>query len=183
MAGDAAAAGRRCRGKAEPASAAEAVEFSTLCRQPFLKRYAASARLYARACAKDPKHANDSTTTAPVQRGPERAALAGCGEGADAPADAAARAGLREQALGWLQTNQMILARRLATGTAADRKSVADQLSAARAEKDLAGLRPGAARDGWATSEVAAWDAYWADVGAMLHRATHGPKSTSAPDR
>src|SRR5262249_44694200 len=41
-------------GKAQPASAAEAADFTELCRQPFQKRYAAAARLYAWACAADP---------------------------------------------------------------------------------------------------------------------------------
>jgi eukaryotic-like serine/threonine-protein kinase len=158
-------------GTAMPASAAEALEFSILCQQPFLKRYTASARLYALACAADPKYANDGSTSRRYDAA-RRAALAGCGQGADAPAESADRAALRRQALAWLRKNQTILASRLASGKPGDRTSVADRLSACLTEKDLAGVRPGAVRDGWEPSEVAAWDAYWADVRALLARAT-----------
>ena len=46
-------------GKSRPASPAEAVEFFNLCRQPFLKRYAAAARLYADACGRSCRYGID----------------------------------------------------------------------------------------------------------------------------
>jgi tetratricopeptide (TPR) repeat protein len=161
-------------GEAEPAGAAEAAEFSLLCRQPFLRRYAASARLYAKACAADPKYANEPSTSR--RYGAARcAALAGCGEGTDAPAEAHNRAALRGQALAWLETNLKLLTRRLASGAPGGRKSVVDNLSAQLTEKDLAGVRPGAVRVGWSPTEAAAWDGYWSNVRALLARAKEGP--------
>ena len=82
----------------------------------------------------------------------------------------------RGQALAWLETNRKQFDSRLASGTASDRKDVAAQLSACLTEKDLAGVRPGVARDGWTLAEATAWDAYWADVRAALTRATGGPR-------
>ena len=79
-------------GKVKPADAAEAADFSKLCRQPFLKRYAASARHYAWACASDPKYASDASTFDRRYDAAQSAALAGCGHGADPPAEASARA-------------------------------------------------------------------------------------------
>ncbi len=157
-------------GTAKPATADEAVEFSKLCRQPFLKRHAASARLYLEACAAAKKYANDPSTSARYTAA-RSAALAGCGQGADAPTESTARAALRRQALDWLNANQAILGRRLASDKAGDLKSAADQLTACLSEKDFDGVRPGAARDGWSAAETAAWDSYWSDVRMLLGRA------------
>ncbi len=162
-------------GKPPPVSAAEAAEFSNLARQPFLKRYAASARLYARACAADRKYAEHASHSGRRSNAARAAVLAGCGEGADAPAEDAARAALREQALAWLKADCKHLARRLDSGTAGDRKSVANRLSAWLTEKDLAGVRPGAARAGWSRAEAAEWDGFWSDVRSRLARARQAP--------
>jgi tetratricopeptide (TPR) repeat protein/tRNA A-37 threonylcarbamoyl transferase component Bud32 len=157
-------------GVEEPATGAEALDFSTLCRQSFVKRYAASARLYAGACAREPKYANDSYT-ARRHDAAQCAAMAGCGEGTDAPSVPTARAALRGQALSWLRANLNLLAHRLEPGKAADPKSVVKHLSDYLTEKELAGARPGAAREGWIPAEAAAWDAYWAAVRVLLARA------------
>ncbi|HVK08660.1 MAG TPA: tetratricopeptide repeat protein [Gemmataceae bacterium] len=159
-----------------PATAKEAIEFSDLCRQPFLKRYAAASRLYAWACDRDP-NLNKAEATSARYAAARCAALAGCGQGADAPIEAAARTALRRQALGWLTANQAILKRRLITGNAGDLKSVVEHLTACLSEKDLAGVRPGATRDGWSADETAAWDAYWSDVRTLLARANEARPS------
>lgn len=165
-------------GKSETASAADTLDFINLCQQPFVKNYAAAARLYARAITIDSACANDIVARYEAAR---CAALAGCGLGADAPSEASARASLREQALSWLMTNRKLLEGRLASGNAKDRKEVAEQLSACLAEKDLAEVRPGAARVGWSPSEVAAWDAYWSDIHALLAKTNEAIRS-SVPD-
>jgi eukaryotic-like serine/threonine-protein kinase len=164
---------------ADPAratKAAEAADFSKLSRQPFLKRHAMSARLYATACAADPKYANDASTFARRFDAARSAALAGCGQGLDAPADASARASLRAQGLAWLETNRLLLARRLASGARGDRQYVAGQLSACLAEKDLAGVRQDAPRHGWTPAEVAAWAAFWSEIEAMVAKTNETPK-------
>ena len=167
--------------QAKPVKAVDAAEFSKLCRQPFLKRYAASARLYATACAADPKYANDASTFARRYDAARSAALAGCGQGADAPADASARAALREQGLVWLETNRKLLARRLASGARNDQQYVASQLSAWLAEKDLAGVRQGTSQHDWAPSEAAAWSAFWSEIEAMVIKTNEATKPALPP--
>jgi tetratricopeptide (TPR) repeat protein len=164
-------------GRAEPATAAEAADFSRIYRLSYQKRYAASARLYTTACATDQEYATDASTLPLRYEAARSAALAGCGQGADAPDDASARAALRWQALAWLETNQKLLMRRLASGTAGDQKSVVVQLSACLAVRDLAGVRPGAARDGWSPPEAAAWDAHWTNARALLAMASEAPRA------
>ena len=73
-----------------PASPAEAADFALLCSQPFLGRYAAAARFYAQAFLGDRKLADDLATSRRYNAACY-AALAGCGQGTDAPAEPAER--------------------------------------------------------------------------------------------
>jgi tetratricopeptide (TPR) repeat protein len=88
-------------GEAEPADAAAQLGLAELCQQPYKRRYAASARLYADAFSAQPRLAEG----VPFARynAACAAALAGCGKGADAPDAEAERARLRDQALKWLR--------------------------------------------------------------------------------
>ncbi len=92
------------RGQAGPADASAALEFANLCQLPCKHRYVAAVRFYEEAFAARPELAGD------VQSGNRynaacAAALAGCGQGDDAPAADADRARLRAQALGWLRAD------------------------------------------------------------------------------
>ena len=170
-------------GRGEPADAREAADLSVLCGPPYHDLFAASARFYAKASSADPKYADDGSTFDLRHAAARCAALAGGGKGTGAPADPAARAALRQQALTWLEANLKILGRRLATGTPASRWFVSDQLSTYLTDDDLAGVLPGAARDGWSPDEAVAWDAYWSEVRAMLAKAGEAPGPTPAPGK
>src|SRR5262249_15253288 len=89
-------------GNARPATPLEAIDFARLCAKPFQQRFAAAARIYGEVSAADPKLADDLTTELRYFAA-RAAARAAHGEGADAPADPAARAELRAAALNWLR--------------------------------------------------------------------------------
>ncbi len=165
--------------RVQPINAAEAAEFANLCRQPFLKRHAASARLYAKACTIEAKYATDASTFDRRYDAARSAALAGNGRGKDPPSDKVDREALREQALAWLETNRILLARRLSSNTSKDRKYVTDRLSAWQSEKDLAITRSGVGQDGWSSVEGAAWAKFWLQVRTLLAKAVDTSKSPS----
>jgi tetratricopeptide (TPR) repeat protein len=159
-------------GRAAPATPAEAIDFAQLCIRPFRRQYAAAARLLERAFADDPKLAAAERYNAACY-----AAMAGCGQGEDAPADPAGRAALRGKALGWLRTDLSLRAKQAESDKPADREA-AKGLSWWLEDSDLSGVRPGPGRIDLPTDERTAWDAFWADV-----RATRDRASKPAPDR
>jgi tetratricopeptide (TPR) repeat protein len=180
-------------GRAAPASPAEAVNFALLCTQRFVRQYTAAARLFDRAFADDPRQAEDLTRSAALAASHRyyaacAAALAGVGRGADAPADAAERAALRRQALGWLRADLAAWAARAARAAAADRKKAAAAMNLWLGDGEEFGVGPGKAPDSLPADEQSAWDALWADVRATLERAKKpvpaappAPKSGTAP--
>jgi Tfp pilus assembly protein PilF len=100
------------------------------------------------------------------------AALAGCGQGEDAPKlDAKERARLRNQALGWLQADLALWARRLQGGKAADRAEVRARMRRWQQDAQLAGVRGNAALARLPATERQAWLELWAKVGALLAKA------------
>jgi hypothetical protein len=149
-----------------PKDAAEAADVSGLCRQPFVKPFVAAARMYARACAADRKCADDLSTLDRRSDAARSAALAG----ADAPTAKIDRADLHRQAVAWLTMNRQLFAARFTSGGATERNAVADDLSLYLNDRDLACVRPGAAREDWSPTEVAAWDALWLEVRELLAR-------------
>jgi tetratricopeptide (TPR) repeat protein len=179
-------------GRAEPADPAEALAFAALCYQPFRSQYAAATRLSARAFEMDPKIAAIRgqlyTTNSNGYDAACDAALAGCGQGADAPADPPSRAALRRQALGWLRADLARRAEWATSARSADRDAAAGILSHWLSDGDLAGVRPGPGRIELPADERAAWDVLWADVRAAIDRARRpapaqppAVKTTTAP--
>ena len=179
-------------GRASPADPAEALAFAALCYQPFRKQYAAAARLAERAFEMDPKIAADLSAQFPPNTNRYDAAcdaaLAGCGVGADAPADPSARAALRWQALQWLRADLAMRAEQAASDRPADREAAAGAFSHWLGDGDLAGVRPGPGRIDLPTDDRSAWDALWADVRATSDRARRpapaqppAVKTTTAP--
>ncbi len=151
-------------GRAEPKNPAEAVEFAKLCAQPFQRRRALAARLYEKAFTADPRLA-DPLVTAHRYDAACYAALAGCGEEADAGTlSPAARAALRAKALAWLRADLTVRKQQASSGNAANRKVAAEQMAHWLADSDLKGVRPGPARVEMPAEERAAWDALWAEV-------------------
>jgi tetratricopeptide (TPR) repeat protein len=161
-------------GTERPATPAEALGFADLCEQPFQRRYAAAARLYAAAFAADPALAAD-LAAAHRYSAASNATRAARGDGADAPADAAARAPLRAQALGWLRADLALRRRQAASASASERKSAAAPLGWWLVDSDLAGVRPGLARIGVPAAERAEWDRFWVDVRATIAEARKPP--------
>jgi hypothetical protein len=99
------------------------------------------------------------------------AALAGCGQGSDAPAAPVAQAELRTQALNWVRADLAMRAGQATSRNPGDQRMAALLLEAWLRDSDLAGLRPGPGFIDLPADERAAWDAFWADVRATLDRA------------
>ncbi len=166
-------------GRVEPASPPEALGFAALCYQPLRRQYATSARLCARAFELDPKIA--ATASFVMYGNTHRwdaacyAALAGCGQGSDAPADPSARAELRKQALNWVRADLAMRAGQAASANPRDRGLAAWLLAAWLRDSDLDGVRPGPGRIDQPSDERTAWDAFWADVRVALEQARKPP--------
>jgi serine/threonine-protein kinase len=97
-------------------------------------------------------------------------ALAGCGQGVDAPSDGSARARLRQQALDWLQADLALSTKQVESGKSTERKVVQDRLRHWQQDSDLAGLRDDAALAKLSAEEREACQKFWADVAALLKK-------------
>ena len=157
-------------GTAEPKTPAETCEFADLCTHSSQKRYLDAARLFGKAFAAEPKLADD-----PVAQHRYNsaccAALAGRGEGLDAPSDPAKRSALRAEALAWLNADLTQYKKRAASSNAAERRVVTARLTHWLKDSDFNGTRPGLLRIGMPAVERAEWDAFWTDVKATLAEA------------
>jgi tetratricopeptide (TPR) repeat protein len=161
------------QGTVQPASAAERLEYAQLCW--YKQRYAAAVRFYADAFTADPKLAGD-LKTGHRYNAAWAAALAGIGQGQDAGQLAAPeRACLRQQARTWLHADLHLWRNLLATGQAAERAAVQRTLRHWQRDPDLAGIRDAAWIANLPTEELRACRQLWADVTALLQRAS-GPK-------
>jgi tetratricopeptide (TPR) repeat protein len=140
------------------------------------KRYALAARLWAEALEADPNLAADRQKQHPYNAACA-AALAASGQGIDDPApDEAAKAGLREQALGWLRAELAVWSKLIESGRPGDRWAIAKILGYWRNDTDLAGVRDADALEGLPEAEREAWRALWAGVEDLLARAkARGP--------
>jgi tetratricopeptide (TPR) repeat protein len=168
-------------GRTSPSTPAEAVEFATLCRQPFRDQHAAAVRLFDRAFADEPKLADDLANANRYDAACS-AALAGSGLGADAPIDPTARAALRGQALAWLRERLAVKARQAASDNPADRQMAAGGLGGWLDEGVLVTVRPGSAAFDLPADERAGWESFWDDVRATLDAARKPvPPAASTP--
>jgi tetratricopeptide (TPR) repeat protein len=154
-------------GKDKPKSPAEDCAFADLCGQPFQKRYAAAVRLYEGAFAADRKLSDDLTAAHRYDAACDAARVA-CGEGIDAPADAATRAALRQKALGWLRADLDLRRKQADSAGAADRGTAAAQLAHWLRDADLAGVRDPKPLAMLPAAEREAWEKFWADVKVTL---------------
>ncbi len=166
-------------GASDPVSPEEAIEFANLCYRPFLRRYAAAARLASLAFAGNSKLAEDF--------GEYRrynaaccAALSGCGQGTDAPPEQDRRAALRDQALTWLRAELDARAKQARSDKPEDRKTAGDQCSWWLEDSDLAGVRTGASGVRLPAAEWQTWDEFWAQVRAIIAVA-RTPLATASP--
>jgi tetratricopeptide (TPR) repeat protein len=161
-------------GRDQPADNAERLAFADLCRQPWVRRYALAARLYADAFRADPRLAGD-LRSANSFKAACAAATAGCGQGLGAPPDETEKARLRTQALAWLRAELAVWAKQAGSEMPQARAAVGRALRAWRRDAGLAGVRdPALAR--LPEAERQAWRKLWEEVDAALARASAPPK-------
>jgi eukaryotic-like serine/threonine-protein kinase len=158
------------KGEYQPRNNEERLGLAKVCQ--LKKLYLAAVRLYADAFAAKPALADD------LEEGHRynaacAAAQVAAGQGEDAAGlDDRRRAQWRKQALDWLRADLTLLARQLDDGTPQARAAVQGQLRHWQTDLDLAGLRDGAALAGLSGAERAACRQLWADVKALLGRAS-----------
>ncbi len=156
------------QGKDRPA-AADCHDLAELC---FVqKHYATAARLYADALAATPQLTEDLRAGHRFNAA-RAAALAGGGHGDDAAGlGEPERAGLRKQARDWLRLDLAAWAKKVDTGTAADRIQAQKTLAPWRDDPDLAGLRDADTLQKLPSAERQDCQALWQEVAALLRRA------------
>ncbi len=160
-------------GEASPANAGEAAALASMCQQPYKKRYAASARLYADAFAAEPKLAANLNQQHRYNAACS-AALAAAGQGEDArllPDKVAAM--FRRWALVWLR-DDLTACVKLAANPQAP-QMIRQRLLHWQSDTDLASLRDRPALDRLPQTERAAWQALWHDVDELAKRVAKKP--------
>jgi eukaryotic-like serine/threonine-protein kinase len=168
-------------GKGKPADSAERLALAWLCRQPYKRLYARSARFSAEAFTEQPKSAED------LARGHRyhaacAAALAGGGQGKDAgKLDDKERARLRQQALDWLRADLAAWAKVVDEGPGEPRTTAQRRLHHWQKDPDLASLRDEGALAKLPADERAAWGKLWAAVDELLKRAGGGTRPALPP--
>jgi hypothetical protein len=150
-------------------AAADCLDLAELC---FVKdHYATAARLYAEALAATPQLTEDLRAGHRFNAA-RAAALAGSGHGDDvAGLGKLELAGLRKQARDWLGLDLAAWAKKVDTGTEADRIQARKTLAPWRDDPDLAGLHDADTLKRLPPSERQEYQALWQDVAALLHRA------------
>jgi tetratricopeptide (TPR) repeat protein len=158
------------RGEHAPADNADRLALAEVCVSRKLHR--ALARLYADAFAADPKLADDMKVQHRYNAACH-AALAAAGRGEDAAGLAEGeRLALRRRALTWLRADLTLYCRRPQADTPAGRAELLGRLRHWQQDADLAGLRDAAALAKLPPEERAACERLWADLAALLARAT-----------
>ncbi len=155
-------------GTAQPAGAAEQIEFAQMCR--LKQHHAAAVRFYRDAFAAAPQVA--AGVAGLRYTAACAAALAGCGRGKDAARLAdEERARWRRQALDWLRADLTGWGWALDRGDAQTSAGVRRVLQHWQAHTDLAGLREPDALAQLPPNERATCLAFWQEVAALLRRA------------
>jgi tetratricopeptide (TPR) repeat protein len=157
------------KGDERPNDNVERLTLAQMCSET--KRHAAAARFLAEALEADPKLGND-------RRAQHRyiaaraASLAAAGQGKDDPSpDEAARAKLREQAMGWLKAELAVWTKILESGPPQARPFIAQTLNHWKQDSDLAGIRDAEALARLPEPERKDWRGLWAEVDALLAKA------------
>jgi tetratricopeptide (TPR) repeat protein len=167
------------KGEYKPRSSAERLALAELC--GIKKLHHAGAGLYAEAFTADPKLADD-LKAGHRYNAACHAALAGCGQGTDADKlDDQARARWRNQALAWLRGDLALRTKQLASGRPDERQQVASSMQHWQRDRDFVGVR---GKDGLAklpASERAGWQQLWAEVQALLEKASAKPPTRPGP--
>jgi serine/threonine-protein kinase len=157
------------RGEDRPKDNAERL---TLAQMAFdRKLFAAAARDWSEALARDPKLLTDRQA-GHAYRAAVAAALGGVGLGKDEPPpDDAAKARLRRQALEGLKVELATGTKLLETGSPQTRKDLAQDLTRWKQDRDLVGIRDPEALARLPEAERKEWHALWSEVDSLLKRA------------
>ncbi len=155
------------QGKDKPA-AADCLDLAELC---FVKKhYATAARLYTEALAATSQLTEDLRAGHRFNAA-RAAALAGGGQGDDVSGlKEPELAGLRKQARDWLRLDLAAWAKKVDTGTAADRIQARKTLASWRDDPDLAGLRDADALERLPPEEGQECQVLWRDFDDLLTR-------------
>jgi tetratricopeptide (TPR) repeat protein len=161
-------------GEVQPADAAERIALAQLCEQ-HKKQYAAAARFYADAFARQPALADDLNKQHRYEAACA-AALAGCGQGKDAGRlDDKERTRLRRQALDWLRADLSAYRRLLDKEPDKAHRLVHERMRHWQQDKDFAGVRGANALTELPEAERQEWRKLWQDVEALRKRAAGPP--------
>ncbi len=161
------------KGEDKPKDGAEGLAFARLCCDQ--ARYAAAARLWHEALAKDPKLAVDRQTRERYDAACA-AALAAAGKSKDeAPPDDDAKARLRGLARGWLNAELAAWTKVLETGAENAKAAVVPTLRHWQNDPDLAAIRDHGALERLPEAERKDWQDFWAAVGALLRNTPGRP--------
>jgi hypothetical protein len=129
------------------------------------KQFATATREWAKALASDPMLGDG--------RKEQHRYNAACGQGQDEPPpDDAEEAKLRGQALDWLTAEMKAWEKLFASGSFQDQQFVAQTLSHWQQDSDLTGMRDAAELAKLPAAEQKAFAQLWADVAALLKKAT-----------
>jgi serine/threonine-protein kinase len=153
-------------GMEQPRNACDCLALAHLC-QVYRQRYAAAVRYYAEAFDAQPALA-EKVQAGHRYNAARAAALAGCGQGKDAPPGDEARAQLRRRALRWLRADLAAWRRLRDKGPAAAGAAAEKQLRHWRQDPDLSGVRDKGPLARLPVEERLAWHWLWADVADAL---------------
>jgi tetratricopeptide (TPR) repeat protein len=167
------------KGEDKPTDNAERLVFAMMCYDR--KHYCAGVRLWAEAFASDPKLGEDLEAESRYNAACT-AALAAAGQGIDdPPPDDAAKAKLRAQALDWLKAELTAWARVLESGPPQARAVVEETLKQWKQDTDFAGIRDVKELAKLPEDERKQWRALWADLDALIKRATKSSPIEAKP--
>jgi tetratricopeptide (TPR) repeat protein len=157
-------------GKKKPADETERLDLAWLCQQPYKRLYAAAARLYAEALDANPKLATNPANGIRYNAACA-AALAAAGKGEDAATlEEKERAGVRMQALDWLQADLALWTKVADNDNPKAREAVQETLKHWQTDADFAGVRDKDALAKLPEAERDPWRKLWDDVDAILVR-------------
>jgi eukaryotic-like serine/threonine-protein kinase len=158
------------RGEDKPKDGAECLAFAQLAYHD--KKFATATRLWSDALQADPKLGDDRQARHRYNAACA-ASLAATGQGKDDPSpDEAARAKLREQAMGWLKAELAAWTKLLESGPPQARAFIVQTLNHWKQDTDLAGIRDAEALAKLPEAERKEWQALWAEVEALLAQAS-----------
>jgi hypothetical protein len=164
-------------GQQSPTDSGEAIALAWLCQQPYKKRDAASARLYADAFTVEPKLAADLNRQHRYNAACS-AALAAASQAEDArllPDKVAAM--FRCWALSWLRDDLTAYAKLAQRNNPAANQFIQQRLTHWRTDADLSSVRDPQALGRLPDNERVAWQALWRDVDELAKRVAKQDKA------